>query len=500
MGGWLMDSDQNYQPIPFFVVDRPMSLRLLEFCQINEQPFSLGLMGHANTSSEFQTEFRNFNKKNVIKIVDSGVFTKNGCMNGYSALFSKYANMGADYGIMIDILKDKEKTIVSAQNAIDVYKNKKYPFNLIGVIQGNTIQDYLDCFKSLKGLGFKYIAIGGLLKKAENTARYVKVRDEKFLVDVVSAIRDIYPKDWLFLLGSYHPRRHHIFRDYRIFGGDYKGWIFQYKPPEDWIRKEHLILSTIEENKKERVPEDELNKTRALLNLSLHSKEAPIEEKNEYREKIKKIDKEIIELREQKSAFFGEEYTDRLNLIKTIYDSTEIQLRDYRFAQVRNYIESQVYSHFRRRLLIIGCSNKKNKFDHLETALNVYDGPNYRSLKKMIRSKNFPDDVQIMIISAKYGMIFPDELIGYYDQKMTAKQSELLRSEMKKKLKKYVCEKKFNECFINLGKTYRDSIQDFTFPNYLIPKYADGKIGEKRSEMIKWLNNEDKCHNPLSKF
>jgi hypothetical protein len=484
-----MDPEQNYQPIPFFVVDRPMSLRILEFCKINEQSFTLGLMGHANTSLEFQAEFRNFNKKNVKKIVDSGVFTKNGCMNGYPALFSTYENMGADYGIMIDILKDKEKTIVSAQNAIDAYKKREYPFELIGVAQGNTIQDYLDCYQSLKDLEFKYIAIGGLLKKAENTARYVKVHDEKFLVDVVSTIRDNYPKDWLFLLGSYHPRRHHIFRDFRIFGGDYKGWIFQYIPPEDWIKKEHLILSTIEANKKEQIVKEELNQTRAFLNFSLHSKEVSLEEKNEYREKIKEIDREIIELRERKSTFFGEEYINRLNLIKTIYDSTEKQLRDYRFAQVRNYIESQVYSNFRRRLLIIGCSNKKNRFDHLDTALNVYDGPNYRSIKKMIRSNNFPDDVQILIISAKYGMIFPDELIGYYDQKMTAKQSELLRSEMKKKLKKYVCEKNFSECFINLGKTYRDSIQDFTFPDYIIPKYAEGKIGEKRSEMLQWLKN-----------
>jgi len=64
--------------VPFFVVDRPKSLELLEYCEISKQSGVFGLMGHANTSKSFQSLFRRFDCDNVIKAVDSGVFPKKG--------------------------------------------------------------------------------------------------------------------------------------------------------------------------------------------------------------------------------------------------------------------------------------------------------------------------------------------------------------------------------------------------------------------------------------
>jgi len=485
-----MPSNNFSQPIPFFVVDRPMSLKILEYCQINNQAFNLGLMGHANTSQEFQELFRNFNHQNIVKIVDSGVFTKNGCMNGYSALFSTYEKMGADYGIVIDILKDKEKTIESANKALNAYKMAKYNFKLIGVAQGNTIEEYQGCYHELKEIGFEYIAIGGLLKKAENSARYVKVQDEKLLINVVSKIRTQYPDDWLFLLGSYHPQRHKIFEKFRIFGGDYKGWIFQYTPPEDRIKNDHLYLSELESSLSYNIIDSILLEKRAAINRDLHSKDIPLTEKNELRIRIRSLDQTILELREKNASNFGEEYLCRIKEIRAIYNSTEDQLRDFRFAQVKNYIESQVYSNFRRRLLVMGCSDKKNSVNGFVPAINLYNGPNYLTLKKLKRLNKFPWDVQIVIISAKYGMIFPDQWIENYDQKMTITRADELKKGLKRKLEKYLVEKEFDECFINLGKKYMRSIEAVQFPSDIRKFEAKGKIGEKRSEMLKWLTIE----------
>jgi two-component sensor histidine kinase len=486
-GFFSMQCETSFKPIPFFVVDRPMSLKILEHCEINNQAFKLGLMGHANTSQEFQVLFRNFNHQNVEKIVDSGVFTKNGCMNGYSSLFSTYEKMGADYGIMIDILKDKEKTIESAQKAINAYRLEKYSFKLIGVAQGNTVDEYQECYRDLKEIGYEYIAIGGLLKKAENTARYVKVHDEKLLKNVVSKIRSQYSKDWLFLLGSYHPQRHRIFEKFKIFGGDYKGWIFQYTPPEDRIKKDHLFLSVMESSSSKNLIDPTVLEERAKINENLHSKDISLTEKNQLRLNIRLLDKTISELREKNANNFGEEYLSRIQSIQMIYNSSEDQLRKFRFAQVKNYIESQVYSNFRKRLLIIGCSDKKNPIIGLTSAISLYNGPNYLSLKKLKREHMFPSDVQIVIISAKYGMIFPDQWIEKYDKKMTITRAEELKNELKRKLETYLKEKKFEECFINLGKTYMRSIESVQFPLDIQKIEAKGKIGEKRSEMLKWL-------------
>jgi cytoplasmic iron level regulating protein YaaA (DUF328/UPF0246 family) len=477
----------EFQPIPFFVVDRPMSLKILEHCRINNQPFKLGLMGHANTSEEFQDRFREFNHENIIKIVDSGVFTKNGCMNGYPALFSTYERMGADYGIMIDVLKNKEETIVAAKKALSAYNSGKYSFRLIGVAQGNTVQEYQECYAALKELGYNHIAIGGLLKKAENSARYVKVHDEELLNTVASKIRFDYPDDWLFLLGSYHPHRHKIFKKYQIFGGDYKGWIFQYTPPEERVDKEHHILTGIETNSKEEVISLKLLEHRAALKNDVHSKDKSLSERNELRLKLRALDKSILELRERSAKTLGKTYSDHIKSMKNIYQYSDDELRKFRFNQVKKYIESQVYANFRPRLLILGCSEKKNSIAGFASALSVYNGPNYLSIKKLIRENRFPTDVQIIIISAKYGMIFPDELIEYYDQKMTSSRANELKKELKRKIEMYLKDKDFKECFINLGKTYQQSIELIQFSSDLQIIQAKGKIGEKRSQMLNWL-------------
>ena len=66
--------ENKTQPIPFFVVDRPMSLKILEYCEINKQNGVFGLMGHANTSKRFQELFKGFPTNNIVKMADSGVF------------------------------------------------------------------------------------------------------------------------------------------------------------------------------------------------------------------------------------------------------------------------------------------------------------------------------------------------------------------------------------------------------------------------------------------
>lgn len=230
--------------IPFFVADRPISLRILRGVDLAKYDGPLGIMTHAHTSKNFHAALRSFPcgaihhpggcdancerlRRRVIKICDSGVFTKGGCAFEYPELFETYSTMGVDYGIMIDFLGDKEATLRSARRAMAEYQRGKYRFKLIGVAQGRSVREYLSCYRALKRMGYAYVAVGGLLRKRANTSHYVHVRG-KTVFATLEAIREKFPADWLFALGCYHPSRHLRFEQLNLFGSDYKGWIFNY--------------------------------------------------------------------------------------------------------------------------------------------------------------------------------------------------------------------------------------------------------------------------------
>jgi hypothetical protein len=420
--------------IPFFVADRPVSLRIIKSSGLHKYDVKVGIMGHANTSKHFQELFRKYpcsdddfcdivkgkcshdydlQKCSVGSLIrqrttlacDSGVFTKNGCNREYKDLFEIYRNMNADYGIIIDHLKDAYKTIKSASDALKEYKKNNYSFKLMGVAQGNTPEEYLECYDDLKKMGYKHIAIGGLLKKFENTARYAKVRDETFLYNVIKKIRDKYPDDWLFVLGCYHPKRHDKFNELNVFGGDYKGWIFNYE-------KKPLL-------------------------------------------------------------------------------SVEAAQKD-RFLQIHKYIESRIYKRLNgsfNDLLILSCSQTKIKNTDMLPAIERYDGPSYKVLRKIMNSSNYNNSLDIAIISAKYGLLQPDDIIEDYDLKMNKDIAESLNNEVVEELRKQISNNKYENIFLNIGSDYKLAVDGF---NKRLPRnteilYANGKIGEKLSQMKKWL-------------
>ena len=419
--------------IPFFVVDRPMSLELLRYCEIDKQEGVFGLMGHANTSKRFQNLFREFEGDNIIKAADSGVFSKEGCKLDYEDLFSIYEIMGIEYGIMIDFLKDKDKTIESAKKAMEIYKEESRSFKLVGVTQGNTSEEYLECYNELKSTGFDYIAIGGLLKKNVNSARWVRVKDENFLKEVLEKIRSNYKKDWLFLLGCYHPKRHRLFEEFNVFGGDYKGWILNYRTPEMWVEE---------------------------LNRELVSFEAK-----------------------------NTEYYSKLQTLEKVLDMDKGTKRGYRFKQIRAYLDNNVFSLFRDYLLIISCSQRKASISNPAPAIELYDGPFFKMIRRMKQEGKFPRGVHILIISAKYGLLGSYDLIEKYDQEMTEKRAEELKQEINIELNKFLRNKRFKEIFIGMGKNYCLSLEKFKFEIPL--EYATGKIGEKLSRTKEWINSRE---------
>ena len=480
-----MDKDRkekSLQTIPFFVVDRPMSLEILRYCEIDKQMGVYGLMGHANTSKRFQDLFREFKGDNIIKAADSGVFSKEGCKLEYEDLFAIYERMDVEYGIMIDFLKNKEKTIDSARKAVKIYEKRRYSFKLVGVAQGNTLEDYLECYNELKSLGFKHIAIGGLLKKNVNSARYVRVIDENFLKEVLKKIRNNYENDWLFLLGCYHTKRHNLFKEFNVFGGDYKGWIFNYKTPEIWIEDLNRDLAQFEKEIKNMELEKLLRRREELKKL-----EKNIELKKKTEKERFELDVKILDIRKRIAAKIAEEYSSKLQTFEKLLYMDKETKREYRFKQIRAYLDNNIFSLFRDHLLIISCSQKKADISNPASAIELYDGSTFRVIKKMYRERRLPKNIHILIISAKYGLLGSHDLIEKYDQKMTGDRAKELKHDIEKKLDNFLSNKKFKEVFVSMGKNYCLTIEDFDFK---VPiEYASGRIGEKLSRTKKWINS-----------
>ena len=161
--------------IPFFVADRPMSLRILKGLNLKKYPgVKIGIMAHANTSDNFQRAFRDYPCEDLercdaigakpcpyktekgrnnckhrqlildrtVKMCDSGVFTKEGAMLSYDELFAAYDRMNVKYGIMIDVLHDAPATVESALEAKKAYEPYKDKFKLVVVAQGKTEEEY----------------------------------------------------------------------------------------------------------------------------------------------------------------------------------------------------------------------------------------------------------------------------------------------------------------------------------------------------------------------
>ena len=143
-------------------------------------------------------------------------------------------------------------------------------------------------------------------------------------------------------------------------------------------------------------------------------------------------------------------------------------------------------------LLILSCSDRKVKGTIPMPALERYDGVNYRVIKKLKRDGKFPKDLDIVIISARYGFLEPDDLIEYYDQNMTEERALELRPDVLASLEEFLKDRNYEEIFVNLGKTYLLALNGFK--KFLSDKtkviYAEGGIGQKMKKMEEWLESK----------
>lgn len=423
---------------PFLVADRPASLRIIRGAGIDNLDGQIGIMSNANATPNVKSFVREFPssdgfydtfdeslyvnddgtltnlgqriRDNTVRIADSGVFNKDGAeFDGYDQLFQEYERMDIDYGIILDVLNDAEATHDSAQRAMEVLDKSDRGFELVGVAQGTSLNEYLESYEDLKSLGYNHIAIGGLLSKhGERTGAFAHVDNEEFMRKVLRAIRETYPEDWIFALGCHHPKRHSFFEELGLFGSDYKGWIYKYQPRDDLDKK---------------------------------------------------------------------------------------PARKWRYHGVRSFINSNLlrnsFEDGADRLLITSCSKRKRDLGGRAPAIDVYDGAYYRTLKKWEReNEQNEDELDSLILSAKYGLIPPEYKIELYDERLDSSPDEDFREEVAVDVKNYLRYRNYDEILVVAGNHYREALMDplveYSEDDTVI-RVADGKLGKKLQTMKQWL-------------
>ena len=137
-----------------------------------------------------------------------------------------------------------------------------------------------------------------------------------------------------------------------------------------------------------------------------------------------------------------------------------------------------------RSLLIMSCSKTKKNID-MAPALEMYDGQAYRTLKN-----NSPGNVRILIISAKYGLLRPSDIISWYDQEMTAAEAMDLRKQVQEEVMRSTKKKNTERVFLYLGYPYNLAISN-ELMRYLKLNFevqiADGYIGQRLHQLKQWL-------------
>ncbi len=141
-----------------------------------------------------------------------------------------------------------------------------------------------------------------------------------------------------------------------------------------------------------------------------------------------------------------------------------------------------------RRLLIIGCSDRKIHSHRKIRAWDLYDGVAFRVLKKLQRENLLSLSTNILIISAKYGLIRPNQRIGWYDLRMNAVLAGSQSNKITRQLKRQLKRNAYAEVCVNLGVDYLPALGESArwLPKGTKLTFIEGPIGKRLRKLRQW--------------
>ena len=145
------------------------------------------------------------------------------------------------------------------------------------------------------------------------------------------------------------------------------------------------------------------------------------------------------------------------------------------------------------RLLLLGCSQAKVSDPEPLPAIERYDGPAFRLVRRFLRTAPAPlQDVDIYILSARYGLIPATTEIADYDERMTPRRAAALRADTLSELQQIVEQTRPTRLFISLGRDYLAAIEGFEarLPPFVQVTVSREPAGKQLTALRAWLYEE----------
>jgi hypothetical protein len=141
------------------------------------------------------------------------------------------------------------------------------------------------------------------------------------------------------------------------------------------------------------------------------------------------------------------------------------------------------------RCLILSCSQAKRDGKEAMPALERYDGPAFRVVRRFLtEAEPVLRDVDIYVLSAQYGLIPAARRIANYDRRMSPARAAELCCKVVSELRG-VLEQGYEELFLSLGRTYLEATDGFeaTVPEATQVIVSQAAAGRRLTELKRWL-------------
>lgn len=167
------------------------------------------------------------------------------------------------------------------------------------------------------------------------------------------------------------------------------------------------------------------------------------------------------------------------------------QIGSYQNRQLlRNeFLEALKPSSTKNSLLVVACSATKDSHEEPLAAILRYHGVSYIPLKALLLEKSWPLNVDLLIISAKYGLLRALQPIPHYDERLT----EETLDERKRLIERQFAEMEvssYQNCMLNLPSLYSKVSE----PLEILLKSDDchimnipARMSERNDAMMQWL-------------